>query len=63
SIGVAAFPEHADEKERLIAVADECMYESKRRGKNQCVLASTDKKSAVEPNPSEEKDPKTWSSR
>ncbi len=39
SIGVAAFPEHADQKEKLIAVADECMYESKRRGKNQCVLA------------------------
>lgn len=43
SIGVATFPEHADEKERLIAVADECMYESKRRGKNQCVLAPVDK--------------------
>ncbi|MES2745211.1 MAG: GGDEF domain-containing protein, partial [Bdellovibrionota bacterium] len=61
SIGVAAFPEHADEKERLIAVADECMYESKRRGKNQCVLATTENKSASGPNPSEQKDPKTWS--
>jgi diguanylate cyclase (GGDEF)-like protein len=38
SIGVAAFPEHAQEKDRLLALADECMYESKRHGKNQVVL-------------------------
>lgn len=61
SIGVAAFPEHADEKERLIALADECMYESKRRGKNQCVLASADQKvasSQADRNTSLEKDTK-----
>jgi two-component system cell cycle response regulator len=38
SIGVAAFPEHAQEKDRLLVLADECMYESKRHGKNQVVL-------------------------
>ena len=37
SIGVAAFPEHAQEKDRLLAMADQCMYESKRHGKNQVV--------------------------
>jgi diguanylate cyclase (GGDEF)-like protein len=41
SIGVAAFPEHAQEKERLLALADECMYESKRHGKNQVVLVGS----------------------
>ncbi len=41
SIGVAAFPEHATEKERLLALADEGMYESKRQGKNQVVLVGT----------------------
>lgn len=49
SIGVAAFPEHTDEKERLIALADACMYESKRRGKNQSVLASSDLKVTASP--------------
>ena len=63
SIGVAAFPEHTNEKERLIALADECMYESKRRGKNQCVLASPDPKTASPKAPSAEKDPKTWPNR
>ncbi len=38
SIGVAAFPEHGTEKDRLLSLADECMYESKRHGKNQVVL-------------------------
>ncbi|MBC7532813.1 MAG: GGDEF domain-containing protein [Oligoflexus sp.] len=60
SIGVAAFPEHADEKERLIAIADECMYESKRRGKNQSFLAPT--VASYSP-PSPQKDQKVWPSR
>jgi diguanylate cyclase (GGDEF)-like protein len=68
SIGVAAFPEHADEKDRLIAVADECMYESKRRGKNQCVLATNEHRSAPgsklnEDQNQKKKDPKAWSNR
>lgn len=46
SIGVAAFPEHAREKERLLALADESMYESKRSGKNNVVLVG------VPPSPS-----------
>ncbi len=41
SIGVAAFPEHGVEKDRLLAMADECMYESKRNGKNRVVLVGT----------------------
>jgi len=60
SIGVAAFPEHADNKERLIAIADECMYEGKRRGKNQSVLATVSE--AYRP-PASQKDTKTWPSR
>ncbi|RYZ58166.1 MAG: GGDEF domain-containing protein [Proteobacteria bacterium] len=60
SIGVAAFPEHADEKERLIAIADECMYESKRRGKNQCVLAQVN---ANYSRATAEKDQKVWPNR
>ncbi len=65
SIGVAAFPEHTDEKERLIALADECMYESKRRGKNQCVLASRELSLSMN-NPlttPSEKDPVKWPTR
>ncbi|MBC7660927.1 MAG: GGDEF domain-containing protein [Chitinophagaceae bacterium] len=60
SIGVAAFPEHTDEKERLIAIADEGMYESKRRGKNQCVLAKVPESYK---NPLENKDLKAWPHR
>ncbi len=60
SIGVAAFPEHADNKERLIAIADECMYEGKRRGKNQSVLARAN--SAYSP-PVSQKEGKTWPNR
>lgn len=63
SIGVAAFPEHAQEKERLIALADECMYESKRRGKNQCVLASADPKFDNSMNLGAEKEAKIWPNR
>ncbi|HTL70941.1 MAG TPA: diguanylate cyclase [Candidatus Eisenbacteria bacterium] len=34
SLGVAAFPEDADEKEKLIYCADAALYEAKRSGKN-----------------------------
>ncbi len=41
SIGVAAFPEHAQDKESLIKLADSCMYQGKRAGKNRvCMLGS-----------------------
>lgn len=41
SIGVAAFPEHGQEKDKLLALADECMYESKRNGKNRVVVVGS----------------------
>lgn len=56
SIGVAAFPEHGSEKERLLAKADECMYESKRNGKNRVVLVGAPLASAT-PAPSEDVNP------
>lgn len=56
SIGVAAFPEHGTEKERLLAKADECMYESKRSGKNRVVLVGSPLASAT-PAPSEDANP------
>ncbi|MDZ4661124.1 MAG: GGDEF domain-containing protein [Pseudomonadota bacterium] len=40
SIGVAAFPEHAMNKEELINLADQAMYNSKNSGRNKIYLAS-----------------------
>jgi len=34
SIGVAAFPDHASTSEGLLKIADQCLYESKARGRN-----------------------------
>lgn len=34
SVGVACYPEHAKTKNGLMKMADECMYKSKRKGKN-----------------------------
>lgn len=39
SIGVALFPNHAQEREELLKMADAAMYAAKRGGKNQCVIA------------------------
>lgn len=39
SIGIAIFPEHADDLELLIEKADEAMYHAKRSGKNQFSIA------------------------
>jgi diguanylate cyclase (GGDEF)-like protein len=39
SIGIAIYPEHAQDAEGLVQAADEVMYEAKRKGKNQCVMA------------------------
>jgi diguanylate cyclase (GGDEF)-like protein len=39
SIGVAAFPFHADDSSSLVQAADEALYESKGAGRN-CVTAS-----------------------
>lgn len=40
SIGVASFPEHSQSKKDLMQMADECMYKSKNKGKNQVTLFS-----------------------
>jgi diguanylate cyclase (GGDEF)-like protein len=40
SFGVASFPEHASEAERLIELADAAMYEAKQRNKNNVCLAT-----------------------
>jgi diguanylate cyclase (GGDEF)-like protein len=39
SIGVAAFPEDADDAEAIIAVADEALYQAKREGRDRTVRA------------------------
>jgi diguanylate cyclase (GGDEF)-like protein len=41
SFGVASFPEHATEAERLIELADAAMYEAKQRTKNNVRLAAS----------------------
>lgn len=38
SIGVAAFPEHGDNRDALLKLADQTMYEGKRQGKNRVVI-------------------------
>src|SRR3954471_3174841 len=39
SIGVASFPEDADDAEAIIAVADEALYQAKREGRDRSVRA------------------------
>lgn len=39
SIGVATFPEHSDNLEELLEIADQAMYVAKRNGRNQVQLA------------------------
>ena len=41
SFGVASFPEHATQAERLIELADAAMYEAKQRDKNNVKLAAS----------------------
>ncbi len=38
SIGVAAFPEHGNDRDELLKLADQTMYEGKRQGKNRVVI-------------------------
>jgi diguanylate cyclase (GGDEF)-like protein/PAS domain S-box-containing protein len=38
SVGVAYFPDHAGEGERLIKLADMAMYRAKKNGRNQCAV-------------------------
>src|SRR3954469_24528930 len=44
SIGVASFPEDADDAEAIIAVADEALYQAKREGRDRSVRARRLKK-------------------
>lgn len=41
SIGVAAFPDHASERDTLLDLADKAMYRAKSRGRN-CVCSAAD---------------------
>jgi len=45
SIGVAAFPDHAQEAEALLRCADEALYLAKQTGRNRVVAYSADKTS------------------
>ncbi len=40
SAGVAAFPEHASASDELLKIADQCLYESKARGRDVVTVAS-----------------------
>jgi diguanylate cyclase (GGDEF)-like protein/PAS domain S-box-containing protein len=39
SVGVASFPEHGSTSEELLKIADECLYESKARGRDVVTVA------------------------
>jgi diguanylate cyclase (GGDEF)-like protein len=39
SAGVAAFPEHASTSEELLKIADQCLYQSKARGRDVVTMA------------------------
>ncbi len=41
SIGLALFPDHAQEYDTLLTAADTAMYRAKRSGKNQCLVAAS----------------------
>jgi diguanylate cyclase (GGDEF)-like protein/PAS domain S-box-containing protein len=40
SVGVAGFPEHASASDDLLKIADQCLYESKARGRDVVTVAS-----------------------
>jgi len=39
-VGVAAFPEHGSTCAELLKIADQCLYESKSRGRDVVTVAS-----------------------
>lgn len=39
SVGIALFPQHAGDLDALVRAADTVMYQAKKAGKNQCVVA------------------------
>jgi diguanylate cyclase (GGDEF)-like protein/PAS domain S-box-containing protein len=59
SVGVAVFPEHAMSPKELMAAADAAMYEAKRGGRDQVVVASSKGVEAVAL-PSAEKSAASW---
>jgi diguanylate cyclase (GGDEF)-like protein len=48
SIGVALWPDHGADQRALLRAADEAMYQSKRRGGNQVVVASSTRRGQAE---------------
>jgi diguanylate cyclase (GGDEF)-like protein len=44
SIGVASYPEHGEKPQAIIESADAVLYEAKRRGRNQSVMATAEHK-------------------
>jgi diguanylate cyclase (GGDEF)-like protein len=47
SVGVAAFPEHGSTCDELLKIADQCLYESKARGRDVVTVASPQTRDAV----------------
>ena len=39
SLGIATFPDDAQDKQALVDLADQCLYFAKRNGRNQVVTA------------------------
>jgi GGDEF domain-containing protein len=40
SAGIAGYPEHASSAGELLQVADACLYEAKRAGRDRIILAN-----------------------
>ncbi len=40
SLGIASYPEHGEERQAVIDVADQCLYHSKKHGRNQVVTVA-----------------------
>jgi diguanylate cyclase (GGDEF)-like protein/PAS domain S-box-containing protein len=47
SAGVAAFPEHASASDELLQIADQCLYESKSRGRDIVTMASLETRDRI----------------
>jgi len=47
SVGVAAFPEHASTSDMLLQIADQCLYESKARGRDVVTVASLETRDRI----------------
>ena len=49
SVGVASFPDHGEEKDALLAHADEALYAAKRAGRNRVAVYETEDEIAPRP--------------